>query len=45
MKRENKKKDYEDATAEVVLISTTDIITTSEATLDPDGNYDDKAWT
>ena len=45
MKQEKKKEQYEEAKAELVELKANDVIATSESALDPDGNYDDKAWT
>lgn len=45
MKQEKKKELYEEAKSELIELDPKDVIATSEATLDPDGNYDDKAWT
>jgi hypothetical protein len=45
METKKLKEKYEEATAEVILLDKKDIVTTSDTSLDPDGNYDDKAWT
>jgi len=40
-----KKKKYEEASQEIILIEKCDVVATSDSSLDPGGNYDDKAWT
>ena len=40
-----KKATYEEAKLELILLDPRDVVATSETSLDPDGNYDDKAWT
>ena len=43
--KKTKKKKYEEATQEIIVFDTKDVVTTSDQSLEPGGNYDDKAWT
>ena len=45
METKKLKEKYEEAATEVILLDKKDIVTTSDAALEDDGNYDDKAWT
>ena len=45
METKKKKAEYEEVKLELIPLSSADVITTSDTSLDPDGNYDDKAWT
>ena len=45
MERNSSRLKYEEAKIDLIPIKCSDIITTSDEALDPEGNYDDKAWT
>lgn len=45
MKLKKLKEKYEDAKLEITEFDAADVVTTSDQSLEPGGNYDDKAWT